>query len=757
MSSGSGASTEDNVSLVEKSGEDVRVCGSDGDDTADVDADSGNGSGKGKSRKRRRHPIVEGRRRKTADDGFVFNKDRRGVRGVVPVSVKGRYTLEKIYKFNKTFKPYQREAIKGTILKPILKYRPFSMELTTALVQAWVPQKKTFRLVGRLVLFSMYVVAFLTGLPVIGKRVEFGDDDLSTTEFTRMYATEKSDKLKREKGSKKPVFRNYIKVMKKLLDTNKEPEKLGLWLSLYAWMVISGVMFPRTPYGAACSVQNYMEDIRRMGEYAWAKAMWRVPVEAVKEMQRKLEGPISDWYHKCDQYIANFRFGFICLFVVVVSVVLRAHCTVVKHDKGRFLQLASWDSNPCLTPPREEEMMVPTVRDLIKTDRFGYYLLDGEERLERAREELHAEKGKHIDTEKRLKFWMTHVKELDARLNICEAHREHQDARHQPGGDVWVGVHSESGMETLARAGNDVRELKGGEEDATFPTIGHILGDSCEGQNMATMTVDAVTSPENCVNVGLTPQYNESDVEPSPTVEDAGKTPSDATVMSFREGKVGTHEPHGEQQHPDPVLRESGALPETAEGEEVAKAEDGVFCVDEVDVAGHKAPREGVTMAPKSSAGNVEVGTPAGTEGLGNEVMIEPSMQFVNHGLSIAVESTAVDGAAANEACVEPPLGPSVENGTYLEDDAHITPESERTMSPDADDVPREADNVGKSSNIVTHMKRRPRCRKPAAAHDTPYTDPTHLPGVRNRQKDMTKWMTGADTAGAGSDPVREG
>jgi len=48
-----------------------------------------------------------------------------------------------------------------------------------------------------------------------------------------------------------PVFRNYIKMTKKLLDVNKEPEKLGLWLSLYTWRVISGVMFPRTPYEAA--------------------------------------------------------------------------------------------------------------------------------------------------------------------------------------------------------------------------------------------------------------------------------------------------------------------------------------------------------------------------------------------------------------------------------------------------------------------------------------------------------------------------
>ena len=106
--------------------------------------------------------------------------------------------------------------------------------------------------------------------------------------------TEKSDNLKSENGRKRSVFRNYIKVMKKLLDANKEPKKLEMWLSLYAWRVMSGVMFPRTPYGTAWSVQKYMEDVRRMNEYAWAEAVWRVLVEAIEEIQRKLEGSVSD-------------------------------------------------------------------------------------------------------------------------------------------------------------------------------------------------------------------------------------------------------------------------------------------------------------------------------------------------------------------------------------------------------------------------------------------------------------------------------
>jgi len=118
---------------------------------------------------------MEGRqwRRKAAGDRFIFDKEGRGLRGIVPISVRGRCTLEKICKFNKTLEPYQKEAIQGTILMPILEYYPFSMqqELTVALVKAWVPWRKAFRLAGRPVPFSMYDVALFTGLPVAGKIV----------------------------------------------------------------------------------------------------------------------------------------------------------------------------------------------------------------------------------------------------------------------------------------------------------------------------------------------------------------------------------------------------------------------------------------------------------------------------------------------------------------------------------------------------------------------------------------------------------
>ncbi|KAJ8427850.1 hypothetical protein Cgig2_012550 [Carnegiea gigantea] len=410
-----GSSTEGTVSMVNESCEAIRGSSSESDDAEEVHADNAEGSGKWKSRKRRREPIVEGRRwrRKATGDGFMFDKEGRGLRGVVLVS----------------------------------------RELTAALVKAWVPQRKAFRLARRLMPFSVYDIALFTGLPV----------------------TETSDNLKSEKGRKRPVFRNYVKVMKKLLDANKEPEKLGLWLSLYAWRVMSGVMFPRTPYGATWSVQKYMEDVHRIGEYAWAEAVWRVRVEAIEEMQRKLEGPVFDMQMN----------GFSLLI--------------------QFLRLAGWDSVDHEgrydafqlveeIKESEEEMLVPTVRAFMKTYGFRDYILDGEgvlsyeEHLEQAHEELRAEKEKHVDTLRMLEFWKSRANELEARLKMYATPGEAQDIRHQPGGDVREDMQSDSGLESLARAVTNLGEatahefsaVKSGEEDATCQTIADIPG-ACTG------------------------------------------------------------------------------------------------------------------------------------------------------------------------------------------------------------------------------------------------------------------------------------
>ena len=174
--------------------------------------------------------------------------------------MRGRCTLDIICAFKKTFQQYHVQALEGTILKPVLQSRQFAMqrELTTALVMAWVPRRRGFRLVGSVVPFSVFDVALITELPATGEIVQFGDKG-EATKVGRLvrqrmaeYVEAKQAKLMRVKGSKKPkLFRNYIKVMRKLCEANKAQEQVGLWLQLFVWMVMSEFFFPRTPYGAA--------------------------------------------------------------------------------------------------------------------------------------------------------------------------------------------------------------------------------------------------------------------------------------------------------------------------------------------------------------------------------------------------------------------------------------------------------------------------------------------------------------------------
>lgn len=51
---------------------------------------------------------------------------------------------------------------------------------------------------------------------------------------------------------------------------------------------MSGLFFPHTPYGAAWGVQKYVEDVRGLSQCSWAEAVWRVLVESLEEMQKKL-------------------------------------------------------------------------------------------------------------------------------------------------------------------------------------------------------------------------------------------------------------------------------------------------------------------------------------------------------------------------------------------------------------------------------------------------------------------------------------
>ncbi|KAJ8430156.1 hypothetical protein Cgig2_005518 [Carnegiea gigantea] len=228
--------------LVEESCEDLAVTAGDGDDAIVVNDDPAENNGKGKSRSRMKQPIME------VDDG--------GVRLQM-------MDVEIIPQRNN-----QGDHIEADTEVPTICHVDGLDNCTSEGMGA---MNKGIQASWEARSFSVYDVALFIGLPTMGKIIEFAEDDMSMTKLAKIIML--------------CMAQHCVKVIKKLLDANNELDKLGLWLSLYAWMVMSGVMFPRTPYRATWSMQKYVEDIYRMGEYAWVNALWRAFVEAMEEMQ----------------------------------------------------------------------------------------------------------------------------------------------------------------------------------------------------------------------------------------------------------------------------------------------------------------------------------------------------------------------------------------------------------------------------------------------------------------------------------------
>jgi len=109
-------------------------------------------------------------------------------------------------------------------------------------------------------------------------------------------------------GKKRCFFRNYVAAMVQLCEENNRDEQVGLWLRLYVFMVLSGVLFPRMLYEAAWSVLHYVNDVDETADYERAEAVWWIVVEMIKEIQRKLcGGPLSkvqlNWFFLLIQVI----------------------------------------------------------------------------------------------------------------------------------------------------------------------------------------------------------------------------------------------------------------------------------------------------------------------------------------------------------------------------------------------------------------------------------------------------------------------
>ncbi|KAJ8424167.1 hypothetical protein Cgig2_032102 [Carnegiea gigantea] len=112
--------------------------------------------------------------------------------GLDPI-LHGKVTLDIVIDFVSKLGPVHVEAIKGTVLKAILQYCSFGLrkELTLAPI----------KIRGRLVPFTVFDVAFMTGLPTTGRRVEFDGEKEVSGDLGRMVRERIPEIVAAKKGS----------------------------------------------------------------------------------------------------------------------------------------------------------------------------------------------------------------------------------------------------------------------------------------------------------------------------------------------------------------------------------------------------------------------------------------------------------------------------------------------------------------------------------------------------------------------------
>ncbi|KAJ8440040.1 hypothetical protein Cgig2_020528 [Carnegiea gigantea] len=364
--------------------------------------------GKGKGKREGKHLKEDVDGGKGREKGNVAGDGGAGV-GVSgsgnDVILRSRCTLHSICALHGRLTPYQRDAMLGTVLWPVLEYGEMAMErhLTLALIQAWDRRRKAFRIAGREVRFTVFDVVLFTGLLGTGKKVELDREEVSTEVGdmvrARMGEWERKEMARRE-------------------------DRVGIWLRLYAFIVLSGVLFPRTPYGAAWSLLRYVDDVEGMGQYAWAEAVWQVVVDSIEDTQRKLcHGPLSE-----------VQLNGLCL---LIQVWFYKHTTIFSNqDAERYPRLVSWrkvdhrgmyDATELLAELKESEgraaeLQETAVRAYMDTDEYRFYVEDGEgvlsfdERHRRAREAYAKEKEANRRIRAKLAVMKDRLLELEERL-----------------------------------------------------------------------------------------------------------------------------------------------------------------------------------------------------------------------------------------------------------------------------------------------------------------------------------------------------
>ncbi|KAJ8423886.1 hypothetical protein Cgig2_002936 [Carnegiea gigantea] len=144
---------------------------------------------------------------------------------------------------------------------------------------------------------------------------------------------------------------------------------------IVGWMVMSGLFFPRTQYGAAWDVQKYIDYIGGLGQYLWAEVVQRVLVESLEEIQKKLytEEVFHVWFYEHTKCFEKHD--------------RKSHLRIVIWDKvdhggwydafKLFADIKELEVIPVLLP-RNEEKVEPIVAAFLGTDYWRYYVIEAD-------------------------------------------------------------------------------------------------------------------------------------------------------------------------------------------------------------------------------------------------------------------------------------------------------------------------------------------------------------------------------------------
>ncbi|KAJ8432091.1 hypothetical protein Cgig2_001172 [Carnegiea gigantea] len=125
-------------------------------------------------------------------------------------------------------------------------------------------------------------------------------------------------------------------------------------------------------------------------------------------------------------------------------------------------------------------------------------------------------------------------------------------------------------------------------------------------------------------------------------------------------------------------------------GDDAGNPECGVSGCGGQDTGSHTSGGEGVPGGPASGVGNLELGTGAATAGVGEDVVVEEVVPSVDHGHPMAPETVdvAVEDAAVDEVCANPPLGQSGESVASPAGDVDRAAGSDSSGNPDVEGAP---------------------------------------------------------------------